>query len=67
MRVNTRGATEWLSTLKSYWNISYTKLIDHPEAFIVMHYGKSGNVMIGYYDRQSHNGYISCRRGDKRE
>jgi hypothetical protein len=61
------NASEWLSTLKSRYDIANTTLNDTPEAFTILyHPSPNRNMMVGRYCRVGKWGIVLCmRKADK--
>lgn len=67
VKIETNGANSWLSTLKSHWNISKTEMRENEEEIKVVHFGKSGNLMVAYFSKVSKIGYVNDRRREIRD
>lgn len=62
----TYSAKEWLDTLKLHWELSETTMTDNETDIVVMHFGKSGNLFVGYFNKETKRGYIYDRRREIR-
>lgn len=66
MRIDTVGAKEWLSVLKLHWNIAHTQIRNNEDDILVMHFGKSSNLVVAHYSRITMKGYVNDRRKEIR-
>lgn len=62
MKINTSGAKSFVSTLRLHWDVTKTEMRDNEEDILVLHFGKSSNLMVAYYSKESKIGYVNDRR-----
>ena len=62
----TNSAKDWLYMLKLHWKLSETTMTENESDLIVMHFGKSGNLFVGYFNKEDKRGYIYDRRKEIR-
>ena len=68
MKINTNGASEWLETLKTRWDMSKTEMRDNEEALIVMCFSVKTQLMVAFYDKETKQGWVDTwRRGKATE
>jgi hypothetical protein len=66
MKIPTYGATTWLQTLKTHWDISKTDMRDSDEAIIVMCFSVKTQFVVAYYQKDTKQGWVVERRRNKR-
>jgi len=62
----THSAKEWLDVLKLHWKLSETTMTENESDIIVMHFGKTQNLFVGYFNKEDKRGYIYDRRKEIR-
>ncbi len=66
MKINTNGASQWLETLKTHWDMSKTEMRDNEEAIIVMCFSVKTQFVVAFYDKTTKIGWVIERRRSKR-
>lgn len=66
-KITTNTAKEWIDALKLHWDLSKTQMRENEEDVLVMHFGKSSNLMIAYYSKTTKSGYVIDRRSKIRD
>jgi len=67
LRIETDGEDEWKVVLGKYWNLKTLSFRDSPTKVSVMHFGRTKNVSVGYYMKDSKKGVVLDRRESYRE
>ena len=62
MKITTNGASQWLQTLKTHWDISKTDMRDSNEAIIVMCFSVKTQFVVAYYQKDTKQGWVVERR-----
>ena len=66
MKLPTNGASEWLQTLKSCWDMSKTEMRDNEEAIIIMCFSVKTQFVVAFYNKTTKVGWVIERRRNKR-
>lgn len=67
MRIETFGEQEWKVVLRKHWNLNTLSLRESDSRITVMHFGKTKNVSVGYYEKDTKRGVVYDRRHNFRE